>query len=288
MKEGGNMAGKHKSSLSEIKQKLMDKRREDYQKGYDNLMTTLGGKQTSIDDQELWSKMEKSTSKRSKLKWYKWIFSKKSKVGRFGQKSVENKKLKKMADEIQNSDGMNGYFDPMKQMSLEKEGDTSRGVGEEFYNLVTDEANLAQENDFHSQLTEGGKGYSVLSQMKNNQDLINDRAGLGAIYEREYEQRHDGLKEYVPDGEVKEGIPDNFAISVGVAGASRFYTEYTKESAKQRGLKEIFKIFKGNKGNASPEDEEDKLAQTIMEKTPLYKKLVPRHTMSAYSRRTAS
>lgn len=274
------MAIRHKKSLADIKQNLLDKRREDYGKGLTNLLITVGGQQINIGDKNLWKDVESNTRK-SRAKWYEWIFSKTSRVGRFGQKSVKNKKLNKMADEMEKSGGLGGYFDPMQEMSIDGSGNTKDTIGEEFYNLVTDEANLAQKNDFHSQLTEGGRGYSVLSHAYQNKKMNDEE--LEATYVSEYEKRHDGTKMFVPDPatQVLDGEPDNFAVSVGVVGATRFYTEHTKESAKQKGWDMILKTLKGNKeeeeekeDNGEKEEKEDKIAQAVMEKTPLYKKLV--------------
>ena len=263
------MAGKNKLSLTQIKEKLLSKRKEEYQKGYSNLKTVAKSETIDIGNGKLWEQMEKNTAKKGEMKWYKWIFSKKRKLGRFGQKSTENKKLKKMADQMEKEGGQEDYFDPMMAMDSGQEG----GIQDEFYHLVTDEANLAQENDYNSQTTEGGMGYSVLAHFYQKRDMLDDAAKLEESYEKEYEQRHDGTTAFVPDGELKEGKADKFAISVGVSGASRFYSEYSKESARQKGISTFLKMFTGKK-NVSDEEEEERVAQKVMEKTPLYKKLV--------------
>lgn len=268
------MSRKNKSSLAEINNQLLEKRREDYQIGYANIQQQAGTAGIDLGNEQLWQNVEKSTTKRTKLKWYnwfKWLFSKKTKVGRFGQKSVNNEKLEAIAGQMENDNQQGEYFDPMQGIYLDNSAYAEGSIGAEFHNLVTDEANLAQENDFHSELTEGGKGYSVMDNMARHSDKANDENELKRVYEEEYKKRHDVTKAFNPDGGVVlEGQPDSFAISVGVVGASRYYMEYTKESAKQKGTNEIKKMFMGSKVS----NQEDKLIQSAMERTPLYKKLV--------------
>ena len=268
------MARKNKSSLAEINNQLLEKRREDYQTGYANIQQQAGAAGIDLGSEQLWKNVERSTTRRTKLTWYnwfKWLFSKKTKVGRFGQKTVKNNQLENIATQMENNGGQGEYFDPMQNMYLDNSAYAEGSIGAEFHNLVTDEANLAQENDFQSEFTEGGKGYSVLDNMARHSDKLNDENELKRVYEEEYKKRHDVTKAFTPDGGVVlEGQPDSFAISVGVVGASRYYMEYTKESAKQRGTNEIKKMFIGSKAS----NQEDSLIQAAMERTPLYKKLV--------------
>ena len=80
-KVGDKMALKQKSSLSEINKQLIDKRREDYGIGAANLAYQAGSNKVVLSDGALWDKMEKSTTRRTKFKWYnwmKWLLSKKT------------------------------------------------------------------------------------------------------------------------------------------------------------------------------------------------------------------